>query len=204
MAESDSDQVRTNENSDESIRPESKLSERFASSSLLTSLVSSGSLDYYSCEEALEDTPTSEQQLSELSLADPELEDGENHLSAVQIYSVSSSLLPCLIDRCIQIGEHTPDRLCDGVALVIWNPTLCDSFQPASHTSTLPKWWRSPTCYTYFGNVAYMKLSPSNAIRGSFIHSHVDSDDMEGQLKWDPLAPEMSWHRQQRLDHARA
>ncbi len=33
---------------------------------------------------------------------------------------------------------------------------------------------------------------------------HVDSDDMEGQLKWNPLAPDTSWHRQQRLDHVQA
>ncbi len=63
-----------------------------------------------------------------------------------------------------------------------------------SRTSTLPKWWHSPICYTYFGNAAYMKLSPPDAIGGGFVHGHVDSDDMEGQPIWDPLAPEMSWH----------
>ncbi len=47
-----------------------------------------------------------------------------------------------------------------------------------------------------------MKLSPLDATRGGLVDGHVDSDDMEGQLKWNPLAPEMSWHRQQRLDHA--
>ncbi len=109
MAESDSDQLRADEVFDESIRPESKLSKRFTSSSLLISLLSSGSLDYYSCEEAPEDMPTSEEQLSELSLADPEPEDDENWPSTVQIYSVSSSPPPCLVDCCIQIDEHAPD-----------------------------------------------------------------------------------------------
>ncbi len=111
---------------------------RFASSSSLALLVSSGSLDYYSCEEVLEDTPINEQQLFELSLAGLELADGENWPSTVQIYSVSSSLSPCLIDCCIQIDEHMPDRL-----------------------------------------------------HG---HVHVDNDDTEGQLIWDPLALETSWH----------
>ncbi len=178
------------------------MSERFASSSSLASLVSLGSLDYYSCEDTLVDMLNSEEQLPELSLADPELQDDENWPSTVQIYSVSSSLLPCLVDHCIQIDEHAPDRPRDGAILVIWNPTLRDSFQLASHTSTLPKWWHSSTCYTYFGNAAYMKLSPPDAIGGDFVYRHIDSDDMEGQPKWDPLAPEMSWHQQRRLDHA--
>ncbi len=90
MAELISDQLRVDEDSDESIRPESQLFERNVSSSSLISLVSSGSSDYYSCEEVLEDMPTSEQPLSELSL-------------------VSSSLSPCLVDHCVQIDEHAPD-----------------------------------------------------------------------------------------------
>ncbi len=109
MAEFDSDQLRADEDSDESIQPESPLSKQIVSSLSLVLLVSSGSLDYYSCEEALEDMPTGEQQLSELSLADPESRDEENWPSTVQTYSVLSSPPPCLIDHCIQIGEHVPD-----------------------------------------------------------------------------------------------
>ncbi len=75
MAKSDSDQLRANEAFNESTRPESKLSEQFMSSSSLALLVSSGSSEYYSCEDAPEDMPTSEEQLSELSLADSELEE---------------------------------------------------------------------------------------------------------------------------------
>ncbi len=119
MAESDSDQPRADQNPEESIQPESSSFKWNASSSSLVLLVSSGSLDYYSCEEVLEDTPSGEQQMSELSL-------------------VSSSPSPCFVDHCIQIDEHVPDR---------------------------------PHGY-----------------------AHVNSDDMEAQPTWDPLALETSWH----------
>ncbi len=127
-------------------------------------------------------------------MADPGLEDDENWPSTVQTYSVLSSPPPCLVDHCIQINEHALDRSCDGATLVIRNPTLHDSFQPASHTSIILKWWCSSTCYSYFGNVAYKKLPLPDAAGGGFVHGHVDSDDMEGQPKWDPLALETSWH----------
>ncbi len=70
-----------------------------------------GSLDHYSCEEALEDTLIDEQQLFELSLVGLELVDDENWSSSVQIHLVLSSPPPCFIDHCIQIGEHVSDRL---------------------------------------------------------------------------------------------
>ncbi len=89
MAEFDSDQPRADKDSDESIQPESFSFEWNMSSSSLISLVSSGSLDYYSCEEVLEDMPTSGQQMSELAPS-------------------SSSL--CLVDCCVQIDEHALNR----------------------------------------------------------------------------------------------
>ncbi len=153
MAEFDSDQLSANESSDESIQPESKLSELSTSTSSLTSLVSSVSLDYLSCEDA----PISGEQSSEPQLVGPELEEpvpplnDENWPSIVEIYSprlsIPSSLLLCLIDHCIQadvqINEHAPDRPCSGATLVIWDPTRSGSFQPTSCTSMIPKWWRS-------------------------------------------------------------
>ncbi len=92
MAEFDPDQPRVDQDSEEPIQPDSPLFERNASSSSLISLVSSGSLDYYSCEEVPEDIPTGEQPMSELSLA----------FSSPFLY---------FVDRCIQIDEHAPDRL---------------------------------------------------------------------------------------------
>ncbi len=103
MAEFDSDQLRADEPSDESVQPESKSSEWFASTSSLALLVSSVSLDYLSCE----DESISGEQLSELPLFGPEPEEpvpplnDENWLSIVQLYSISPLPLPCLIDHCI-------------------------------------------------------------------------------------------------------
>ncbi len=114
MAEFDSDQPKANEDSDESIQPESSLFEWNTSSSLLVSLVSSGSLDYYSCEEALEHMPTSGQQMSELA---------------------PSSSSPCLVDHCVQIDEHALDRLHgyahinsdDAEGQSIWDPLALET-----------------------------------------------------------------------------
>ncbi len=85
---------------------------------------------------------------------------------------------------------NTPDWLRGGVTLVIWDSTRNGSFQPTSCTSTIPKWWHSLACHSYFGNAGYMKLSPLEATGGSFPDGHAESDDMEGQPKWDPQALE--------------
>ncbi len=159
----------------------------------------SDSSDYLSC---LDESISELEQSFELPLDGSELEepvpplDDENWPSVVEIYSVPLSHSPlflCLTNRSTQIDEHAPDQPRDGVTLVIWDLNCCGSFQLASYTSILPKWWHSLTCYSYFVDAAYMKLSPSDAAGGGFTAGHDQSDDMEGQLKWDPQALETPW-----------
>ncbi len=66
------------------------------------------------------------------------------------------------------------------MTLVVWDPNLPNSFQPASHMSILPAWWHSLKCYSVFVEAAYMKLSKSEAIGGDFEVGDPQSDDMEG------------------------
>ncbi len=97
---------------------------------------------------------------------------------------------PCSVDQSVQIDEHEPNHPRVGATLVVWDPNLPNSFQPASRMSILPSWWHSLECYSTFGEAAYMRLSESDAIGGDFKVGDLQSDDMEGLPIWNPLAPE--------------
>ncbi len=208
MAKFDCDRFRPNgsdNSSDESVRPLSRMSMRSASSVSLISSEMSDSSDYLSC---LDESISELEQSFELPSdgSEPEesvlLLDDEYWPSIVEItYVLPSPSPPFLhsINRSIQIDEHASNWPHNGATLVIWDPNLCNSFQLASRMSILPVWWCSLECYSFFGEAAYMKLSESEPIGGGFEEGDPQSNNMEGQPIWNPLAPETPRNPQQRL-----
>ncbi len=203
----------TQPSSVDSDHPMSHLSSHSASSvSLASTITSSDSDDYYSCinematDESLpEETLFNEADLEELNI--PLEAEADDQPSTILIYSIATSpiaslnpspcpltplsfISPLTVEQAIQSGEHDFLRPSRGTTIVVWDPRLPGNFQPESHTSTLPPWWRSDECLGTFGFPAYKQLQDPVLYASRFAMGDPQSDDMEGRDVWDLTAPE--------------